>query len=69
MACEDYPCCGHDFGDCPDFNGRFKCVECGRMLPRNAASSICSRCLDLMSKMMNDGDEFPTMTETERRYY
>ncbi len=48
MVCEDYPCCGHgpaphgDGGGCPDTEGRFRCVLCGRKLPRGAASSICS---------------------------
>jgi hypothetical protein len=42
--CEDYPCCGHERGDCPDSNGRFTCVECGRRLPRQAVSSICLPC-------------------------
>ena len=28
--CEDYPCCGHEPGDCPDSSRRMKCVECGK---------------------------------------
>ncbi len=45
--CEDYPCCGHgpppmgDGGGCPDEEGRFNCVLCGRKLPRGASSAIC----------------------------
>jgi hypothetical protein len=52
--CEDYPACGHgpvpmgDGGGCPDASGRFRCVECGRKLPKNAASSICQKCLNRM---------------------
>jgi len=42
--CEDYPCCGHEAGDCPDEKGRMKCVECGKRLPRNASSSMCVKC-------------------------
>lgn len=48
MHCEDYPCCGHgpaplgDGGGCPDAQGRFNCVLCGRKLPRGATSSICT---------------------------
>lgn len=48
--CEDYPCCGHgpapqgDGGGCPDSQGRFNCVECGRKLPKNSESSICQKC-------------------------
>ena len=47
MKCEDYPCCGHgpapygDDGGCPDAEGRFNCVLCGRTLPKGATSSIC----------------------------
>ena len=45
--CEDYPCCGHgpapygDGGGCPDEQGRFNCVLCGRKLPKNHPSAIC----------------------------
>ena len=48
--CEDYPCCGHgpepygDGGGCPDSEGRFNCVECGRRMPRGATSAICGTC-------------------------
>lgn len=48
--CEDYPCCGHSAGDCPDSQGRFKCTECGKTLKKNASSSICPRC---MKRMLN----------------
>ena len=47
--CEDYPCCGHgpppigDGGGCPDEQGRFDCVLCGRKLPRGVTSSICDQ--------------------------
>ena len=43
--CEDYPCCGHEAGDCPDASGRMKCIECGKRLSKNAHSSICTKCL------------------------
>jgi len=47
--CEDFPCCGHEAGCCPDFdeNGRqlnMKCV-CGAVLPVDNHSSLCSGCL------------------------
>jgi hypothetical protein len=50
MPCEDYPCCGHgpapygDGGGCPDAQGRFNCVECGRKMPKNSTSAICAKC-------------------------
>lgn len=43
--CEDFPCCGHEPGDCPDDEGRMRCVECGRKLELNARSSICPTCM------------------------
>ena len=52
MSCEDYPCCGHEAGDCPTLdaqgNKRWTCVECGKRLPLKARSSICSKCLRCM---------------------
>ena len=42
--CEDFPCCGHEPGDCPTADGRFRCVECGKLLPKNATSSMHPRC-------------------------
>ena len=48
MACEDFPCCGHAHGDCPDAQGRMRCVECGSRLPKRAPSSICLQCLRKM---------------------
>jgi len=48
MACEDYPCCGHEPDDCPKLDSkgreRWTCVECGKRLPLKATSSICSSC-------------------------
>lgn len=47
--CEDFPCCGHEQGDCPDAQGRMRCVECQRRLPKNSGSSICPKCLTRIS--------------------
>ena len=59
--CEDYPCCGHgpqgDGGACPDKNGRFGCVECGRKMPKNASSSICGSCQKRMARRMYEGGD------------
>ena len=43
--CEDFPCCGHEPGDCPDSKGRFKCVGCGNPLPKKNPTSFCSACV------------------------
>ncbi len=57
--CEDYPCCGHEQGDCPthDKQGRerWTCVECGKLLPVKASSSICKRCQRAMNLRSRDG--------------
>jgi hypothetical protein len=42
--CEDYPCCGHEAGGCPDPDGRYRCARCGGRLPRRATSAVCARC-------------------------
>jgi hypothetical protein len=50
-ACEDYPCCGHEPGDCPDSQGRMTCVGgCGKRLSKKATSSICTKCQRKMSR-------------------
>lgn len=60
--CEDYPCCGHgpvpygEGGGCPDEQGRFLCVLCGKRMPKGATSSICTTCLT--RGRVNDGDPF-----------
>lgn len=48
--CEDFPCCGHEMGCCPDFDesGRqlnMKCT-CGATVPLGSRSSLCSSCLN-----------------------
>ena len=59
MACEDWPCCGHPAGDCPtrDKKGRerWTCVQCGKLLPLNAPSSICNRCTVRLHRHWADG--------------
>ena len=47
--CEDFPCCGHELGCCPDFDDsgqqlNIKCT-CGATVPLNSRSSICAGCL------------------------
>lgn len=47
--CEDFPCCGHEQGCCPDYDAsgkqlNMKCV-CGATLPINSRSSICDACM------------------------
>lgn len=56
MRCEDFPCCGHEAGCCPDFDPEtgeqldMKCT-CGASVPLTSRSSLCASCLK------NDDDE------------
>lgn len=48
MRCEDFPCCGHEVGDCPDPNpapgtSGYRCVGCGLSLKAGSGSSFCKR--------------------------
>lgn len=47
--CEDFPCCGHEIGCCPDFDEAGRQLNmvctCGAKLPINNRSSLCERCL------------------------
>ncbi len=50
-TCPDFPCCGHEFGCCPDFdkNGKqlnMKCI-CGATVPLSSPSSLCKTCLNM----------------------
>jgi len=50
MACEDFPCCGHESGCCPDFDssGRqlnMRCI-CGAVVPLSSRSGLCPGCLN-----------------------
>lgn len=72
MSCEDFPCCGHELGCCPDFvNGRqinMVCV-CGARLPINNPTSICNACLrddddDYGHERYEDEDDVDDMDES-----
>lgn len=62
MRCEDYPCCGHEAGDCPTLDAkgrpRFRCVGgCGKLLPLRATSSICAMCQRRAARRRYRGDD------------
>lgn len=48
MACEDFPCCGHEAGCCPDFDESGKQINmrctCGAIIPLRSRFSICEPC-------------------------
>ena len=61
MACEDFPCCGHEAGCCPDYDesGRqlnMRCT-CGAIVPINARSSLCETCLGIGEPDEHEWDE------------
>ncbi len=54
--CEDFPCCGHENGCCPDYDKggnqlNMRCI-CGAILPLSSRHSICESCLG-----MDDSDD------------
>jgi hypothetical protein len=49
--CEDFPCCGHEAGCCPDFDEETgeqlnMVCTCGAKLPMTSRYSICQGCLN-----------------------
>lgn len=58
--CEDFPCCGHEQGCCPDFDPEtgeqlnMKCL-CGAVLLSDSLYSICDACLQ--AENCDDYDE------------
>lgn len=49
--CEDFPCCNHERGCCPDYDPdtgeqlNMKCT-CGATVPLSSRSSLCESCLN-----------------------
>ena len=48
--CEDFPCCGHELGCCPDFDESGRQLNmvctCGAKLPLTSRYSICEGCME-----------------------
>jgi hypothetical protein len=48
--CEDWPCCGHETGCCPDYDESGSQMNmictCGAVLPVNSRYSICQSCMN-----------------------
>ena len=45
MKCEDFPCCGHSIGECPDYTQINTCGECGRKFhPDSENEEFCLSC-------------------------
>ena len=75
--CEDYPCCGHELGCCPDYDEEtgeqlnMKCV-CGATLPIDNGSSLCDGCLHdpdcpgcSSRHCANNNDDYPWEDDAE----
>jgi len=47
--CEDWPCCGHELGCCPNYDESGRQIDmvctCGTRLPVDSQYSICPACL------------------------
>lgn len=51
MRCEDFPCCGHELGCCPDYDSETgeqlnMVCTCGAKVPLSSNVSICNGCLN-----------------------
>ena len=62
MRCEDFPCCGHEAGCCPDFDEagqqlNMRCT-CGAEVPLTSRYSRCEGCLYAPSGY-DEYDEYP----------
>lgn len=61
-ACEDFPCCGHEWGRCPrvdELGARYHvCVDCGARLPKNTRLSLCFECVQRAVQRDRDQDEW-----------
>lgn len=48
--CEDFPCCGHESGCCPNYDESGRQTDmvctCGARLPIGSRFSICETCMD-----------------------
>lgn len=56
--CEDFPCCGHEMGCCPDYDEsgqqlNMKCT-CGATVPLTSRYSICEGCMERMNEEHDD---------------
>ena len=63
MPCEDFPCCGHEPGCCPDFDPEtgqqlnMKCT-CGAPVPLSANCSLCKSCIQRLLAEEGELDDF-----------
>ena len=68
-TCEDFPCCGHEQGCCPDYDDtgkqlNMKCL-CGATLDVNRQSSLCAACLSEAADDMEIDEQYMREDEDE----
>lgn len=60
--CEDFPCCGHEAGCCPDYDEAGNQINmictCGAKLPLHNRYSICDSCMRSGSDDEGDMDRW-----------
>lgn len=60
MSCEDFPCCGHEPGCCPNYGDDGRQLDmvctCGARLPVTSRYSICNSCMAEAAENDNDYD-------------
>lgn len=70
--CEDFPCCGHEVGCCPDYDAAGNQLNmvctCGARLPVTSRYSICNGCLNSDSDQHEDAAQYEAEYECEREY-
>lgn len=67
--CEDWPCCGHEAGCCPDYDEsgkqlNMRCV-CGAVVPLGSKTSLCEGCLVSDDTQMGFPDDYDRFEETD----
>jgi len=70
MTCEDFPCCGHELGCCPDFDpetgAQLNMVcTCGARVPLTSKVSVCIGCLRQAAAEDGDLDAFEDDFESD----
>jgi len=68
MQCEDFPCCGHEYGCCPDFKDGKQInmiCTCGAVLPIDNPVSICNACLQASDDPYDDYERYSREAEDE----
>jgi len=61
--CEDFPCCGHENGCCPNFSESGEQLDmvctCGKRLPISAVVSICRACMENWEEADDMEERYP----------